>query len=43
VLGDESEVHDTLALIRDCGGKLVSVNPRRASLEDIFAGAGQVT
>ncbi len=43
VLGDEREVDDTLALIRDCGGKLVSVNPRRASLEDIFAGAEQVT
>ena len=43
VLGDEKEVDDTLALIRDCGGKLVSVNPRRASLEDIFAGAEQVT
>jgi len=24
-------------LIRECGGKLVSINPRRASLEDLFA------
>jgi len=37
VLEDESQIEDTLALIRECGGKLVSVNPRRASLEDIFA------
>jgi ABC-2 type transport system ATP-binding protein len=37
VLGDESEADDALALIRECGGKLVSINPRRASLEDIFA------
>ena len=37
VLGDESEIDDTLALIRNCGGKLVSLNPRRSSLEDIFA------
>jgi ABC-2 type transport system ATP-binding protein len=37
VLGNESELDDTLALIRECGGKLMSVNPRRASLEDVFA------
>lgn len=37
VLRDESEIDDTLALIHDCGGKLVSINPRRASLEDVFA------
>jgi len=37
VLGDEGEIDDALALIREYGGKLVSVNPRRASLEDIFA------
>jgi ABC-2 type transport system ATP-binding protein len=38
VLGDENETDGALALIRECGGKLVSINPRRASLEDIFAG-----
>ena len=43
VLGDESEIDDTLALIRECGGKLVSVNPRRASLEDIFADSERIT
>lgn len=37
VIADESEIDRTLALIRECGGKLVSVNPRRTSLEDIFA------
>ena len=37
VLKDEGEVDSVLVLIREFGGKLVSVNPRRASLEDIFA------
>jgi len=43
VLADESEIDHTLSLIRECGGKLISVNPRRASLEDIFADTEQVT
>ena len=37
VLGDPGAVDEALALIRNCGGKLVSINPRRASLEDLFA------
>jgi ABC-2 type transport system ATP-binding protein len=37
VLGDPGAVDAALALIRECGGKLVSINPRRASLEDLFA------
>jgi ABC-2 type transport system ATP-binding protein len=37
VLGDPGAVDEALALIRQCGGKLVSINPRRASLEDLFA------
>jgi ABC-2 type transport system ATP-binding protein len=37
VLGDETEVDQALAAIRRCGGKLVSINPRRRSLEDIFS------
>jgi ABC-2 type transport system ATP-binding protein len=41
VLRDDGGVDDALALIRDCGGKLVSVNPRRVSLEDLFAGADE--
>lgn len=43
VLADGNEVGDTLILIRECGGKLVSVNPRRASLEDIFAANEHLT
>ena len=43
VLADDSEINHTLSLIRECGGKLISVNPRRTSLEDIFADTEQVT
>ena len=42
IVGDERDIDDTLVLIRECGGKLVSVNPRRASLEDIFADTERV-
>jgi len=41
VIGDDQGVDDALALIRDCAGTLVSVNPRRVSLEDLFAGTDQ--
>lgn len=37
VIGDESAVDDAIRLIHERGGKLVSVNPRRRSLEDIFS------
>lgn len=37
VLFDDSEVEQALAAIRRSGGKLVSINPRRRSLEDIFS------
>lgn len=37
ILKDESEVETALAIIRQCEGKLVSINPKRASLEDIFS------
>ena len=37
VLFDGSEVEQALAAIRRSGGKLVSINPRRRSLEDIFS------
>ncbi len=37
VIGDESRVEETLNLIRRCGGKLVSINPKRKSLEDLFS------
>ncbi|MEK6323260.1 MAG: ABC transporter ATP-binding protein [Acidobacteriota bacterium] len=42
VLRDESEIDGTLALIHECGGKLVSINPRRGSLEDVFADSEHV-
>jgi len=42
VLADDKEIDQTLSLIRECGGRLISVNPRRASLEDIFAETKQV-
>jgi ABC-2 type transport system ATP-binding protein len=38
VVKNEDEIEPTIALIRRAGGRLVSVNPRRASLEDLFAG-----
>lgn len=41
VLTDDRGVDDALAVIRECAGSLVSVNPRRVSLEDLFAGAEQ--
>jgi len=41
VLSDDRGVDDVLALIRECAGSLVSVNPRRVSLEDLFAGTDQ--
>ncbi|HWN98180.1 MAG TPA: ABC transporter ATP-binding protein, partial [Blastocatellia bacterium] len=37
VLADETDVDEALAAIRRCGGKLLSINPRRRSLEDVFS------
>jgi ABC-2 type transport system ATP-binding protein len=37
VLRDDHEIEALLALIRQGGGHLVSVNPKRRSLEDVFA------
>jgi ABC-2 type transport system ATP-binding protein len=39
VLDDESGIESAVSLIRQLGGKLVSVSPRRASLEDVFSEA----
>lgn len=39
VLKDDSQLDDALSLIRQTGGKLVSINPKRRSLEDIFSNA----
>ena len=36
VLNDDSGIEDAIGLIRRGGGKLVSINPRRISLEDLF-------
>ena len=41
ILQDETNVASVVALIHEAGGKLVSINPRRTSLEDIFATANQ--
>lgn len=41
-LRDENQIDQTLALIRECGGKLVSINRRRASLEDAFTDSERV-
>ena len=39
LLRDEGSVDSALSLIRQAGGRLVSVNPQRESLEDIFSRA----
>jgi ABC-2 type transport system ATP-binding protein len=41
VVSEESNVDAVLAMIRETGGKFVSANPSRASLEDIFVDAGE--
>ncbi len=38
-LANDSEIDKTIGLIKQSGGRLVSVAPRRASLEDVFAEA----
>ena len=37
VIGDEADAERALALVRECNGHLISINPKRRSLEDIFA------
>ncbi len=37
VLSDESAVEDAIHIIRECKGKIVSITPRRRSLEDMFS------
>lgn len=43
VLPDESQLGEAISAIHVCGGKLLSINPKRASLEDIFASADQAS
>jgi ABC-2 type transport system ATP-binding protein len=38
VISDEADAERAIALIRQCNGHLISINPKRRSLEDIFAG-----
>jgi ABC-2 type transport system ATP-binding protein len=38
-LTDDSELDRAIALIKQSDGKVVSVSPKRASLEDVFTGA----
>jgi ABC-2 type transport system ATP-binding protein len=40
VIPDESNVDEALSFIRKADGKLVAVNPRRTSLEDVFFSVG---
>jgi ABC-2 type transport system ATP-binding protein len=37
VLSDETAVEEAVHLIRECNGKIVSITPRRRSLEDMFS------
>jgi ABC-2 type transport system ATP-binding protein len=37
VINDEADIEPTLALIRLCNGHLMSINPKRRTLEDLFA------
>jgi ABC-2 type transport system ATP-binding protein len=37
IIGDETDVEGALALIHQHGGHLLSINPKRRTLEDIFA------
>jgi ABC-2 type transport system ATP-binding protein len=41
ILEEESGVEDALKIIHEAGGRLVSINPRRRSLEDIFSNTEQ--
>lgn len=37
LINDEADIEPTLALIRQCNGHIVSINPKRRTLDDIFA------
>jgi ABC-2 type transport system ATP-binding protein len=41
VLHDESQLGEAINAVHQCGGKLLSVNPKRTSLEDLFASPEQ--
>lgn len=37
IIKDPADIEQTLALIRQCNGHLVSINPKRRTLEELFA------
>ncbi|MBI3651325.1 MAG: ABC transporter ATP-binding protein [Acidobacteria bacterium] len=39
ILHDESRFADAIKAVQNLGGKVISINPKRASLEDLFAAA----
>lgn len=41
ILRDENRFADAIQSVHQLGGKVVSINPKRTSLEDIFSSAGQ--
>jgi ABC-2 type transport system ATP-binding protein len=43
VLRDESLLNEAIAVIHSFGGKVLSINPKRASLEDIFSAADKTS
>jgi ABC-2 type transport system ATP-binding protein len=43
VLPDDSRFSEAIKAIDQCGGKVLSINPKRASLEDIFSSADQTS
>jgi ABC-2 type transport system ATP-binding protein len=43
LIKDEAHIEQTIALIRLCNGHLMSINPKRRTLEDIFANSGTAT
>jgi ABC-2 type transport system ATP-binding protein len=40
-LSDDRRFNETIQAINQCGGKILSINPKRTSLEDVFSSAGQ--
>lgn len=41
ILQDESQLSEAIKLIHEAGGKLISVTPRRVSLEELFSNTNQ--
>jgi ABC-2 type transport system ATP-binding protein len=41
ILRDETKFQEAIQAVSQFGGKVVSINPKRASLEDIFSSAGK--